>query len=99
MLTSSASPGSSGGRMPGSRAARGGGADKATALRQRADRGWQHARDRQERAVQGELAERDVMLGLVPGQHAHGGEQPQGDRQIEMAAFLGEVGGGEIDDD
>jgi hypothetical protein len=84
---------------PGGLAAAGHGTDDAAGSARRAHRRRQHARHRQERAVERELAERHVVRDLLARQHVHGGEQRQRDRQVEMAAFLDEVGGRQIDGD
>ena len=63
------------------------------------DRRRQHAGDAQDRAVQRQLAERQVALGRIRGHGTHADQQRQRDRQIEVAALLGEIGGREIDRD
>ena len=50
-------------------------------------------------AVEGQFAERDEVAELVAGDGADRRHQRQRDRQIVVAAFLGQVGGREVDDD
>ncbi len=64
------------------------------AQRRRQDPG--HRRDG---AVQGELAQGREAGDLVLGQYPHGGQQPEGDGQVEMTALLEEVGGRQVDGD
>ena len=84
---------------PGRLAAAGRGADQAALASHGVDRGRQHAGNRSQRAVERRFAESDVAGDLVAGQHAHHRQQAEGDRQIEMTAFLENVGGSEIDGD
>ena len=53
----------------------------------------------QDRAVQRQLAERQIALGRIRRQRAHADQERQRDRQIEMAALLGQIRGREIDRD
>ncbi len=84
---------------PGRLAARCGGTDEAARCGRRRHRRRQHAGHRQQRAVERELAHRDIGFRLVLRQHAHRRQKPQRDRQVEMAAFLDEVGRREVDRD
>ncbi len=84
---------------PGRLAAARRGADQAEVARRRGDRGRQHARDRQHRAIERELAERQVALHRIRRHGAHADQQAERDRQVEMAALLGEIGRREVDRD
>ncbi len=84
---------------PGGLAARGDRADEALALRRSAERRGQHARHRLQAAVERQLAQRHVTLDLLRRQNAHGGEQAQGYRQVEVAALFQEIGRRQIDGD
>ena len=79
--------------------AAGGGADQAAVGFGGGERRRQRADHRDERAVERELAQRHLRGHLVRGQDLHGGEERERDRQVEVRAFLGEVGGGEVDGD
>ncbi len=57
------------------------------------------ARDRRDRAVQGQLAECRVARHLLARQRLHRDQQAERDRQVEMAAFLQHVGGRQVDRD
>ncbi|MNJ41323.1 hypothetical protein D3C77_362420 [compost metagenome] len=50
-------------------------------------------------AVQSQFAHRRPAVQRIRPDHPHGGQQGQGDGQVEMAAFLGQVGGGQVGDD
>ena len=63
------------------------------------DRRGQHAGHRRDRPVEGEFAERDEIGELVARQGAERRHQPERDRQVVVAAFLGQVGRREVDDD
>ena len=63
-------------------------ADQATLPRVRADGGRQHTGHRDQRAVEAEFAERDVGREVVRRQHLHRHEEPEGDREVEVAALL-----------
>ena len=63
-------------------------ADQAALAGVGADGGRQHARDRYQRAVEAELAERDVGREIVRRQHLHGHQQAERDGEIEVAALL-----------
>ena len=74
-------------------------AHQAFAARIGADGGGQHAGDRRDRAVEAELAEHGKARQRVVRDGADGGHQAERDRQIVVAAFLGQVGRREIDGD
>ena len=74
-------------------------ADQPFAERVGADRGGQRARDGGDRAVERQFAQHAETLDGVAGDGARRRHQPERDRKIVMAAFLGEVGGSEIDGD
>ncbi len=57
----------------------------------------QGAGDGSQHAIEGQFANGYIIGNLVAGQHFHGGEQGQGDEQVEMAAFLENVGGRQVD--
>ena len=63
------------------------------------DRRRQHAGDRRDGAVQRQFAQRHEIAELVAGHRADRRHQGERDGQVVMAAFLGEIGGREIDDD
>ena len=56
----------------------------------------QHARHRGQGAIQIQLSHRVVFRQFIHRQHVHGQQQPNGDGQIIMAAFLGQIGGRQI---
>ncbi len=68
------------------------GADEAAAFAVRRDRRRQHARDRGDLAVERELAQGHKALHLLGRQHAHRQQEADRDRQVEVAAFLEQVG-------
>ena len=74
-------------------------ADHAATRCPGSDRRGQDAGHAHQRAIEGQLAENDVALDALAGDHAQRGEQADGDRQVVMAAFLGEIGGREVDRD
>ena len=82
---------------PGGLAALGGRADQPERARRRGDRRRQHPGHRVQRAVQREFAEGGEFPDFLAGQHVHGGQHGERDRQVEMAAFLQQVGRGEVD--
>src|SRR5579883_875176 len=84
---------------PGRLAALGRRTDQPAATGGGGNRRRQHARDGREGAVETELAKGHIAPHLLSGQHLHGDEEAEGDGQIEMAALLEHIGGGEIDDD
>ena len=61
--------------------------------------GKQHAGHRQAGAIEAKLPHRDKFIERIGRQHAHRGEQAERDGQIIMAAFLGQIGRRQIDDD
>jgi hypothetical protein len=67
--------------------------------RGRGDRRRQRARDRQDQAVERQLPEREIAVDRIPRQGAEAGQQAERDRQVEVAALLGEVGRRQIDGD
>ena len=75
------------------------GADQAAPRRPGGDGRRQHARYARERAVERQLAQHDVAREAVARDHAHGGQKPERDGQVVMAALLGEVGRREVDGD
>ena len=79
-------------REPGRLGAAGLGADEAHLALGRGDRRRQHARHRLDAAVQRQLAQREAPLGEVGRQHAHDHQEGERDRQVVVAALLGEVG-------
>ena len=54
----------------------------------------QGALDRPDAAVQGQLADRGEVAQLLGQQLAGGHQHAQGDRQIEAAGVLAQIGGG-----
>ena len=64
-----------------------------------ADRRRQHARDGRDRSVETEFAEHGEAGQRIRRDRADGGHQPERDRQVVMAAFLGHVGRREVDGD
>jgi hypothetical protein len=75
------------------------GADQAERPRGRVHCRRQHARHSGQRAVQPQFAQRHVAGDLVPGQRTHRRQQAERDRQVEVAAFLEQVGRRQIDGD
>src|ERR1700693_3341365 len=63
------------------------------------ERHRQHAADRPDMAVEGELAEGDRVLDEPRLDDSRGGKNAERHRQVEGRAFLAEVGGGEVDGD
>ena len=59
----------------------------------------QRAGDRRDLAVEIEFADRRPAVQRVGRQDAHDNHQRQGDRQIVVAAFLGQVGRRQVGDD
>jgi hypothetical protein len=84
---------------PGRLAAAFGRADDAAAAARRRQRGEQYAGDARQGAVERHLPERYIAAELVRRQRLHRGQQGDGDRQVEMAAFLEDIGRGEVDGD
>ena len=87
------------GARPGGLRAAGGRADQSLLARIGADRGRQHARDRRDRPVKTELAEHREARQRVRRDRADRGHQPERDWKVVVAAFLGQIGGREIDGD
>ena len=79
--------------------ARSGRADQAFAARIGADGGGKNAGDRGDRAVEAELAQHREARQRVVRNGADRRHQPERDRQVVVASFLGQVGGREIDGD
>ncbi len=73
--------------------------DQAFLARIGADRGGKHAGHRRDRAVEAEFAEHGEAGQRIRRDRADRRHQPERDRQVVMAAFLGQVGGRQIDDD
>ena len=73
--------------------------DQAFLARIRADRGRQHARHGGDRAIEPELAEHGKAVERIRRNRADRRHQAERDRQIIMAAFLRQIGRGEVDDD
>lgn len=74
------------------------GADEAAAAFGGQHRRGQGARARRDRAVQAQLAHRQIVLPGLGRQHAERDHQPDRDGQVVMGTLLGPVGRGEIDD-
>ena len=88
-----------GAARPGRLRAAGQRTDQAAAERVGRDRRRQRAGDRCDGAVERQFADRDEVAELVARQRAERRHQGKRDRQVVVAAFLGQVGRGEIDDD
>ena len=82
---------------PGRLAALGRRADQPEPARRGADRRWQHPGHRIERAIQGKLAQGGELRHVLARQHLHGGQYGERDGQVEMAAFLQQVGRRQVD--
>ena len=67
------------------------------ALFARADRDGERAAHRADGAIEGKLADEDVLIEGLHG--AHGAQDAHGHGQIEAGAFLAHVGRGEVDGD
>ncbi len=63
------------------------------------ERGEQYPRRSGEPAIEREFPHRDEIAELFGIGHAHRGKQRQRDRQIVVRAFLGQIGGREVDRD
>ncbi len=87
------------GRGPGRLRAAGGGADQPEVQRARRHGGRQHAGDRRQAAIERQFAQHHVLAEHVGGYGADRRHDAERDRQVVVAALLGEVGGREIDDD
>ena len=84
---------------PGSFGALRRGADQPHFLPARMERGEQDAGRGRGAPVQPQFAHDDIARQRFGIDHAHGAQQRQRDRQVEMRAFLWQVGGREIDGD
>jgi len=73
--------------------------DHAALIRRRGDGGGQHPGDRQQGAVEAELAEHGEAGHRFGLRHPHGDQQAECYGQVEMAAFLEQNGGREINRD
>ncbi len=71
-------------------------ADDAAALRRSRKCGGQHPGNRGDRPIEGQFAQRRLADDLVPRQNAETDQQADRDRQIEMAAFLEQIGGARL---
>ncbi len=87
------------GACPGGFGAAGRGADQTFAAPIGADGRRQYARHGRDRAVEAEFAEHCEARKSIRRNGADGGHQPERDRQVVVAAFLGQVGGREVDGD
>ena len=59
----------------------------------------QHPRHRRDPAIQPQFADNDKPLQRIRWQHAQRRQQAERDRQVVMAAFLGQIGRRQVDDD
>ena len=84
---------------PGGFRAAGGGTDQAFAAGIGADGGRQHARDRGDRAVEAEFAQHREAGERIRRDGADRRHQAERDREVVVAAFLGQVGGRKVDGD
>ena len=82
---------------PGGFGAAGLGADEAEIAAIGGHRRRQHAGHRGNRAIERQFAKHHIALHEIGRHDAHGGEHAKRDRQVVMAAFLGQVGGRQID--
>ncbi len=82
---------------PGGLAAVGRRADDAALVFQRLHRRRQHTGNGRDGPVQRQLAHADEAAREIRRQHAHGGEQRQGDGQVVVRTFLRQVGRREVD--
>ncbi len=74
-------------------------AHQAFAARIGADGRGQHAGDRRDRAVEAEFAQHRKARQRVVRNGADGRHQPERDRQVVVAAFLGQIGRRQVDGD
>ena len=74
-------------------------ADQASAQRIGADGGGQGAGHRRDRSIETQLADDGAAGKGIGRDRADGRHEPKRDRQIVVAAFLGKVGGREVDGD
>src|SRR5690606_13997861 len=84
---------------PGGFRARGLGTDDAEVACMGGDGGRQDAGGRGKAAVETELAEREMSGECVGGNGADCGHEAEGDGEVVVAAFLGEVRGREVNGD
>ena len=71
-------------------------ADEAEPHRGRRHRSRQRARHRRDLSVETQFTHGHPAIERVDRKHAHGSQQRQGDRQVEVAALLGQVSRGEV---
>lgn len=88
-----------GGGGAGGLRAVGGGHEQGAARRGRGQAGGEHAGNRAQLAGEGELAEEFLALQRGQRDEAVGGEDAEGDGQVEAAAFLGQVRRRQVDGD
>ena len=84
---------------PGGLGAAGAGAEERAVLFGSGHGGGEGADDGDQAAVERQFAERHRRLDLVMRQDVQRGEQRERDGQVEMRAFLGQVGGREVHGD
>ena len=73
-----------------------GGADQPLVRRRGVNRREQHARRRRDPPVEAQFADRDIMRQRFGIGGADRGQHAQSDRQIEVRAFLGQIGGRQV---
>jgi hypothetical protein len=71
--------------------------DRPLPRRPRADGHGKHPADGAHLAVQAQLPREDDLVGTLRLHVTVGGEDAEGNGQIEAGAFLADVGGGEVD--
>ena len=81
---------------PGRFTALRGGTDQPQFACRGAKCGRQHARHGHDGAIQRQFAERSETRQFIARQHIHRGEHGKRNGQIEMAAFLGDISGGQV---
>ena len=74
-------------------------ADQAAILRAGMQRGEQHPGRGDDPPIERQFAHRDIVPQLLGIGHPHRRQQRQRDRQVIVRAFLGQVGGGQVDGD
>jgi hypothetical protein len=84
---------------PGRFRAAGRGTDQAFVARIGADRGRQCASHRRDRSIEAQFAEHRKAIERIRRDRTDRGHQAERDRQIVMAAFLGQIGRREVDRD
>ena len=87
------------GAGPGGFRAASAGTDETLGPRIGPDRCGQHARDRGNGAIEAKLAQHGKARECIRGNGADRSHQPERNRQVVVAAFLGKVGGGKVDRD